>query len=124
MPRDREDDDDDRDEDYRRRAQRRRRDDDDDDEEFELRRPAAGGGIIPYRNGMALASYYCGVFSLIPCLWGTLSILAIVFGFIGLGKAKERPEAGGKGHCITGIVLGIITIVGPVIGLLILYVLR
>ena len=59
---------------------------------------------------MALAAYYCGVFSLIPCLWGTLSVLAIVFGFIGLKRAKTHPESKGKGHSIAGIVLGSITI--------------
>ena len=104
-------DDEDRDEEYRRRSKRRRRDEDDvdDDEEYE-RRPVKGGGIIPYRNGMALASYYCGVFSLIPLFWGTLSLLAIIFGVLGLGKAKQRPEMGGKGHSITGIILGTVTI--------------
>jgi hypothetical protein len=101
------DQDEDRDEDYRRRASRRRRDDDDEEEE---RRPVKGSGIIPYRNGMALASYYCGVFSLIPLFWGTLSLLAIIFGVLGLGKAKQRPEMGGKGHSITGIILGTVTI--------------
>ena len=124
MPRERddEDDEDDRDEEYRPRASRRRGDDDD-DEEAE-RRPAKGGGIIPYRNGMALASYYCGVFSLIPCLWGTLSVLAIIFGILGLNKAKASPELGGKGHSITGIVLGSITTALPIIAVVVIYFLR
>ena len=121
MPSDRDDDVDDRDEDYRRSAKRRQRDDDDDEEE---RRPAKGGGLIPYRNSMSLAAYYCGVFSFIPCLWGTLSILAIVFGILGLNKAKAYPELGGKGHSITGIVLGIITILLPIIAAIVIYFLR
>ena len=118
MPRER-DDEDDRDEEYRPRSSRRQRDND--DEEEAERRPAKGGGIIPYRNGMALASYYCGVFSLIPCLWGTLSVLAIIFGILGLNKAKASPELGGKGHSITGIVLGSITTALPMIAVVIYF---
>lgn len=94
------DDRDDRDDD-RPRRRRRRRDDYD---------PDPTGGLIPLKNGMALAAYYCGVFSFIPCLWGTLSVLAIIFGFIGLGRAKQHPEAKGKGHSIAGIVCGVITL--------------
>ncbi len=100
---------------------RRRNDDEDDDDDFEdderpqrrrRRRRDTGGldSLIPYNNGMALAAYYCGVFSLIPCLWGTLSILAIVFGFLGLKRSKMYPDSKGKGHSIAGIVLGSITI--------------
>jgi hypothetical protein len=115
----------DSDEDYRRRAKRRRRvEDEEDDDEVYDRRPAKGGGIIPYRNGMALASYYCGVFSLIPCLWGTVSLLAIIFGILGLNKAKANPQLGGKGHSITGIVLGSITIALLLAGIVSLYFLR
>ena len=61
------------DEDDRPRRRRRDRDEDDDDD-----RPRRGrrdgyndGGmstLIPYKNGKALAAYYCGVFSLIPCV--------------------------------------------------------
>ena len=124
MPRERDDEDDrdDRDEEYRPRASRRQRDND--DEEETERRPAKGGGIIPYRNGMSLASYYCGVFSLIPCLWGTLSVLAIIFGILGLNKAKASPELGGKGHSITGIVLGSITTALPIIAVVVIYFFR
>ena len=120
------DEDDDRDEEYRRRAKRRRRDEEDDedeDDEYE-RRPVKGGGIIPYRNGMALASYYCGVFSLIPLFWGTLSLLAIIFGVLGLGKAKQRPEMGGKGHSITGIILGTVTILLLLCAIVAIFLLR
>ena len=98
------------------RPRRRSREDDEEDEEDDdrprrRRRRDTGGldSLIPYNNGMALAAYYCGVFSLIPCLWGTLSILAIVFGFLGLKRAKLHPDSKGKGHSIAGIVLGSIT---------------
>lgn len=117
MPRDDDDDRDDRprrrrDEDEDNRPRRRDRDFDDEDDDRPRRRRMSSdptGGLIPLNNGMALAAYYCGVFSFIPCLWGILSLLAIIFGLIGLSKAKQHPEAKGKGHAIAGIVCGSIT---------------
>jgi len=113
-------------EDYGPKRARRRRDDDDAEDEIDdpiaeeedddgrplrRRRGSVVDSIIPYKNGMALAAYYCGIFSLIPCLWGTLSIVAIVLGILGLGKAKKHPESKGTGHAIAGIVLGSISII-------------
>jgi hypothetical protein len=125
MPRDEDDDlppkqprrrEDDEYEDDDRPRRRRRRDDEDDD--YEARQTDATGGLIPYKNGKALAAYYCGVFALIPCVGGILGPLAIIFGFLGLSHAKKYPRAGGKGHAITGIVLGticsILWILGPI----------
>jgi hypothetical protein len=114
-PRRRRDEDDYDDEDDRPRRRRRS----DDDDERDARRTDATGGLIPYKNGKALAAYYCGVFALIPCFGAILAVLAIVFGFLGLAHAKKYPEARGKGHAITGIVLGIICsllwILGPIV---------
>jgi hypothetical protein len=111
------DDRDDRDDDRPRR--RRYRDDDEDEYEARRARTDATGGLIPYKNGKALAAYYCGVFALIPCFGGILAILALIFGFLGLSYAKKHPEARGKGHAIAGIVLGVICtlawIVGPIV---------
>ncbi len=64
--------------------------------------------IIPTKNPPALASYYLGVFSLIPILGGLLSILAIIFGIKGLKKRKQTPTVKGLAHAIVGIVLGTI----------------
>ncbi len=66
----------------------------------------ATGGVIPYKNGKALAAYYCGVFSLIPCLGGVLGPIAVVLGFLGLGHARRHPESKGQVHAVVGIVLG------------------
>ncbi len=93
---------------------RRRRDEDDDDYDDRprrrRRRPVdeedATGGLIPYKNGKALAAYYCGVFALIPCVGLILGPLALVFGIMGLKYAKEHPRARGQAHAIVGIVLG------------------
>ena len=65
--------------------------------------------IIPYKNGMALAAYYVGVFSLIPCVALILGPLGIIFGIIGLRRVNANPELKGTGHAIAGIVLGSIT---------------
>ena len=105
---------DDRDDyDDRPRRRRRRRDDYD---------PDPTGGLIPLRNGMALAAYYCGVFSFIPCFGAILGPLALIFGFIGLGRANKHPEAKGKGHSIAGIVCGGLTSLANIGGLIFLVV--
>jgi hypothetical protein len=98
------------DDDYEDRPLRRKRrdyDDDDDDDDYEQESPVST--IIPYKNGMALAAYYCGVFSLIPCLGGLLGPVAFILGILGLRYVKKYPTAHGTGHAIAGIVLGGIT---------------
>ena len=80
---------DDREPDEPRRAHRSERDDRDHDDRPRRRHRDeyedgdATGGLIPYKNGMALASYYCGVFGLIPALGLVLGILAVIFGIVG-----------------------------------------
>lgn len=100
-----------------RRPTRRRADDDLDDYDdlpAERRRPAArkkGDGLatlVPYRNGPALAAYYCGVFGLIPGIGFVLGPVALILGIVGLVKARKTPNAHGTGHAIAGIVLGVI----------------
>ena len=62
--------------------------------------------IIPYKNGMALAGYYVGVFGLIPCVGLILGPLAVIFGIVGLRRVNRDPEIKGTGHAVTAIVLG------------------
>ena len=57
-------------------------------------------------NQLAIASLVTGI----VWLWGTTSILAIIFGFIANGQIKERGEKG-SGMATAGIVLGIIGVV-------------
>jgi hypothetical protein len=68
--------------------------------------------LIPYKNPKALAAYYLGVFSLIPCVGLILGPLALVFGILGLNHVKDHPAAKGTGHAIAGIVLGSLTTLG------------
>jgi len=112
MPRD---DDDDR----PRRARPRREDDDDERPRRKRRRPDdedeeetsdATGGVIPYKNGMALGAYYCAVFSFIPGVGCLLGPVAIVLGVMGILYANKHPKARGMGHAVFGIVGGL---VGP-----------
>ena len=71
--------------------------------------------LIPYRNAPALITYYLGVFSLIPCVGFFLGFAAIILGIIGLKLAGKRPEAKGKAHAWTGIILGTLVLIGHVV---------
>lgn len=83
------------------------------------------GGLIPYKNGPALAAYYLGIFSMVPCLLGAgvlLGVPAIVCGVMGLKKRKQNPIVKGSAHAWIGIVLGSLTslvTVGVVISVII-----
>jgi hypothetical protein len=98
---------------------RPRRRADDDEAEAEADDPVAT--IIPYRNGRALAAYYLGVFSLIPCLGGLfLGPAALILGILGLRYVRQNPRAKGTGHAIAGIVLGSLTTLANYGGVLVL----
>ena len=66
----------------------------------------ATGGIIPYKNGPALAAYYLGIFSLLPCIGLVLAIPAFILGIMGLKKRKENPAVKGSAHAWVGIIMG------------------
>ncbi|HWG43350.1 MAG TPA: DUF4190 domain-containing protein [Gemmataceae bacterium] len=65
--------------------------------------------IIPYKNGRALAAYYCGVFSFIPCAGSLLGPAALILGILGMRYVKAHPTAKGTGHAIAGIIMGALT---------------
>ena len=64
------------------------------------------GGLMPSKNGPALAAYYLGVFSIIPFLGIPMGIAAFILGMKGLRKAREHPEVKGKVHAWVGIIAG------------------
>ena len=70
----------------------------------------ATGGIIPYKNPHALVAYYCGVFSVIPCLGFVLGCAAVPLGISGLRQRKRQPVIRGSIHAWIGIVLGSLSI--------------
>lgn len=47
-----------------------------------------------------------GIISIPFCLVLVPSILAVVFGGIGMNRAKQDPAIGGRGRAIAGLVLG------------------
>lgn len=100
----------------RKRKPVREDDDDYDDRPRRSVRRADDGGVsavIPYRNGPALAAYYCGVFGVISCFLGisvVFGFVPIILGIIGLRRAKSNPEAHGTAHAWTGIILGAIEV--------------
>lgn len=61
--------------------------------------------FIPYKNSPALVGYYLGVFSLVPCFGLALVPFAIGCGIFGLRRAAKHPEARGKAHAWTAILL-------------------
>jgi hypothetical protein len=63
----------------------------------------------PRTDGMSIAAMVCGIVGvLIPGTGIILSILAIIFGGIGMGRTSRNSELKGKGMAITGLVLGIV----------------
>lgn len=64
------------------------------------------GGLIPYKNPMALLGYYVSVFGLIPCAGMVLGPAAIVMGIMGLKYNKANPHTKGVAHAYVAIVLG------------------
>lgn len=66
----------------------------------------ATGGVIPYKNPKALIAYYCGIFSLLPCIGIIPGIAGFVLGILGLKHRKLHPETRGSAHAWIGIILG------------------
>ena len=66
------------------------------------------GGVIPFKNPNALASYHIGLFSLIPILSYVIGPTAIVLGIKGLKYAKQYPIVKGQVHAWVGIICGVL----------------
>ena len=66
----------------------------------------ATGGVIPYKNGPALAAYYLGIFAMIPCVGLLLAVPALILGVIGLKKRQDNPIVKGSVHAWIGIIMG------------------
>lgn len=71
----------------------------------ELETGDATGGLIPYKNPMALASYYTGIGALIPLLGIVAGIISIVLGIKGLKHYRAHPATRGVVHAWIGIIL-------------------
>ena len=64
----------------------------------------------PANNGMATASLVLGIIAIPLCFLMIPSILAVVFGGIGLNRVKQDPRVGGRGKAIAGLVLGLVAL--------------
>jgi hypothetical protein len=62
------------------------------------------GGLIPVKNPQALAAYYLGLFSLLPCF--PIGIAAFFLGLRGLRNARENPAVRGTVHAWIGVLMG------------------
>ncbi len=62
-------------------------------------------------SGMAIASLVLGLVGIPLCMCFIPSLLAIIFGAIGLNQIKQNPRLGGRGMAIAGLVLGIVFLV-------------
>jgi hypothetical protein len=62
----------------------------------------------PRTSGAAIASLILGILGCIPFLTG---ILAVILGAVGL-NATKKPNVGGRGLAIAGLVLGLVSILG------------
>jgi len=67
-------------------------------------------------SGMAVAALVMGIIGFL--FFGFLSILAIIFGAIGMSQTNKDPNLKGRGMAVTGLVLGIISIIGWVIAMI------
>ncbi|WP_239109659.1 DUF4190 domain-containing protein, partial [Streptomyces anulatus] len=89
---------------------------------------AYGAGPVGWapapNNGLGTAAMVIGIISVVGfCLYGVniiLGILALIFGIIGLGRAK-RGEATNRGMALAGVILGSVGIVvgAAILGLII-----
>ncbi|MBN1516774.1 DUF4190 domain-containing protein [Candidatus Sumerlaeota bacterium] len=70
------------------------------------------GLIVPYRNGYALAAYYCGVFGLMPCIGIPIALAGFILGWMGLHFRHQNPESRGAAHAWAGIILGGLSLLG------------
>ena len=66
-------------------------------------------------DGMAIASFVCGICGFILFI---PSILAIIFGFIGLSRIKKNKNLRGKVLAWWGIILGILPLALILIGII------
>ncbi len=60
-------------------------------------------------NGMALAALIVGIAAVLLCFTFVPGLVALILGLVGLGRAKKVGGTG-KGQAITGVVLGVLSI--------------
>jgi hypothetical protein len=72
--------------------------------------PQTQSALLPTGNKPALIGYYMGFVGFLPFIGLPFAIAAIVLGIKGLQQHKVTPVPGGKGHALTGLILGIVEV--------------
>ena len=68
-------------------------------------------GSARKNSGMAVAALICGICSLVlPWVGFIFSVLAIIFGSVGISQTGRNSELGGRGMAIGGLICGIISL--------------
>lgn len=62
--------------------------------------------FVPSKNGPALAAYYLGLLSLLPCLGFPIGVAAVYFGVKGLRRVRANPAVRGGIHAWVGLICG------------------
>ncbi|MGA1849184.1 MAG: DUF4190 domain-containing protein [Thermoplasmatota archaeon] len=71
-------------------------------------------------SGFAIASLICSIVGLFG-MGLIMGVLGIVFGFIALGRIDDEPRFySGKGLAVAGIIIGIISIIGAILAILVI----
>ena len=73
--------------------------------------PGYGAGMPPQRaktNGLSVASLVLGLVGIPLCFLFIPSLLAVIFGIVGLKQIKGGPTQSGRGLAIAGLILGAI----------------
>ncbi|HEY1616213.1 MAG TPA: hypothetical protein VGG25_01270 [Streptosporangiaceae bacterium] len=73
------------------------------------------GGVERQRNGFAIASLVCAIAQVLLFILPLLALLAIIFGAIGISKARNMAGVG-RGMSLTGLILGCLGMVLFVVG--------
>lgn len=68
----------------------------------------------------AIAAGYCALFGIVPLCGLPFSIAAIVCGIVAFGSIKKNPELSGAGRAWFGIVMGTLTLLFSLFGLIVI----
>ena len=80
--------------------------------------PVAMAPAAPQTNQMAVWAMVTGILSVICCQ--VLGPVSIVLGLVAMSQIKGNPQQQGSGFAIAGIVLGIISLLLVIIGILVM----
>ncbi len=63
-------------------------------------------------TGWAIASGYCGIFSIIPFVGILLALLSIIFGIVAIVVIRHNPHKHGIARIVIGWIFSILSLVG------------